>query len=107
LVKVIFVQPNGDRSELQVPSGTTGMEAARARGIEGIVAECGGSAACATCHVYVDTAFLPKLAPPEAQEAQMLDCTASERKPNSRLSCQIPLTEDVDGIILNIPPAQL
>jgi len=107
MVKVNFVQPDGTRSEVEAPVGYSGMQAAQQNGVPGIVAECGGSACCATCHVYVSDEDLPRLPPVSVQEDQMLDCTASERQPNSRLSCQITLTEALDGLTLRIPETQL
>ncbi len=105
-VKVAFIQADGIRVETMVESGTTGMQAARQSDVIGIEAECGGSAACATCHVYVDTSFLSKLAALEMQEDQILEFTACERRLNSRLSCQIPLTTELDGIVFTIPDRQ-
>jgi ferredoxin len=73
----------------------------------GIVAECGGSAMCGTCHVYVDPAWLDKLPAPLPNELEMLECTAAERLPESRLSCQIKLTPGLDGLVVRIPDRQL
>ena len=72
-----------------MPVGTTVMENAIKNGIDGIVAECGGAMLCATCHVYVDPAFVDLLDPIDEEQDEMLGATAAERKPNSRLSCQI------------------
>ena len=74
--------------------------------IDGIVAECGGSRMCATCHVYVDEAFLDRLPEMTADEDEMLNAAASERKPNSRLSCQIVLSAEIDGLVVRIPDRQ-
>ena len=74
--------------------------------IDGIVAECGGACQCGTCHVYVDEMFLPRLNPIEENEDEMLNTTFSPRRPNSRLSCQIPVTKDLDGLIVRTPEAQ-
>lgn len=82
------------------------MQAALNAGIEGIVAECGGSAMCATCHVYVSEEWLDRLPRPLANENEMLECTASERLPTSRLSCQLKLSAALSGIVLQIPPSQ-
>jgi ferredoxin, 2Fe-2S len=78
-----------------------------AAGLPGIVAECGGSAMCATCHVYVDEAWVDRLPAPLANELELLDCTAAERLPNSRLSCQIRLEGALDGLVLRLPVTQL
>jgi ferredoxin, 2Fe-2S len=107
VVKVVFIQPDQVRVELEVQPGTSGMEAARFNNVQGIEAQCGGSAACATCHVYVDETYLAKLPPIKTQEHEILDCTAAERRANSRLSCQIPLTEKLDGIVFIIPDRQI
>ncbi len=82
------------------------MRTALSHGIDEIVAECGGNAVCATCHVYVDEAWLPKLAAVAADEDDLLDGTATERLPNSRLSCQIKITPALDGLVLRLPERQ-
>ena len=69
-------------------------------------AECGGSAMCATCHVYVDPVWADRLPAPQANELELLDCTATERLPTSRLSCQIKLTAALQGLVLRIPERQ-
>jgi 2Fe-2S ferredoxin len=82
------------------------MEGAVQNGVDGILAECGGSCMCATCHVYVDEAWLPRLNPIEEEEEEMLGSTAAKRKANSRLSCQIRVTAELDGLVVNLPPKQ-
>jgi len=74
--------------------------------VRGIVGECGGSAMCATCHVYVDAAWLPRLSPPLSNELEMLECTTSERLPEGRLSCQIKMHAALDGLVLRMPASQ-
>ena len=86
--------------------GDSVMQTATGAGVPGIVAECGGSAMCATCHVYVDEAWADRLPPPLATELEMLECTAAERLPNSRLSCQIKLSAALDGLVVRIPERQ-
>ncbi len=103
----IFIAHDGTLRSLEVPTGTSAMQAAVANGITGIVAECGGSQMCATCHVYVDAAWLPKLAPMQAPEDAMLDSAASERKANSRLSCQILMSAELDGLVVHLPERQV
>jgi len=76
-------------------------------GIDGIVAECGGACMCATCHVYVDPAFLEKLSPIGEEQEEMLGVTAAERKPNSRLSCQIEMKPILEGLIVRMPERQV
>ncbi|MEO0975068.1 MAG: 2Fe-2S iron-sulfur cluster-binding protein, partial [Pseudomonadota bacterium] len=82
------------------------MEAAIDNGVEGIEAVCGGGLSCATCHVYVDEAWVAKLSPIETGEEQMLGTTAAPRKANSRLSCQLDVSDDLDGLVLHLPPFQ-
>jgi len=96
----------GATRDVDVPIGSSVMEGAVNNGIDGIVAECGGACMCATCHVYVDEAWLPKLQPIAEDEQEMLNNTFSPRKPNSRLSCQIQVTEELDGLTVTTPPAQ-
>lgn len=107
MVKITYIEPDGRDVELQVPEGWSLMEGAFQNGVDGIEAECGGSCSCATCHVYIDEAFLDRLEPVQPNEDEMLECTASERKPNSRLSCQIEINKSLDGIIVHIPPTQI
>jgi ferredoxin, 2Fe-2S len=87
-------------------AGQSLMQAAVAADIDGIAADCGGCLNCATCHVYVEEAWLPKLLPPTPQENAMLDLTAAERRPNSRLSCQIRLMPELDGLRVALPDTQ-
>lgn len=103
---VTYIHPDNTRTVLDVANGTTLMHAAVANGIDGIVAECGGSAMCATCHVYVDTQWLDRLPPVNAVEDEMLDSVADERKENSRLSCQLTVTSELDGLSVTLPNAQ-
>jgi 2Fe-2S ferredoxin len=104
--KVIYVSPDGARKEVDVPVGTTVMAAALKNGIDGIVAECGGVCMCSTCHVFVDENFLGKLPPADDTEEAVLEIAAIERQPNSRLSCQIKVTEDLEGLIVRLPEKQ-
>lgn len=102
--KVTYRQQDGSEQTIDVPVGWSLMEAAIQNNIAGIVAECGGGCACATCHVYVvDGAGLPPIAD---MEGDMLECTAAERQANSRLSCQIKMTVDMDGLVVLIPARQ-
>ena len=104
--KVTYVQPNGEPKTVDVAAGTTAMEAAVDNDVAGIVAECGGACSCATCHVYVDPAWLDKLPRPDAQEDGMLDCVL-DRRANSRLSCQIVLKNELDGLVVRVADAQI
>jgi 2Fe-2S ferredoxin len=103
---VIYISSAGATREVAVPTGNSVMEGAVNNNVEGIVAECGGACMCATCHVYVDEAFLDKLEPIAEDEEEMLNNTFSPRQPNSRLGCQIPVTEALDGLTVTTPPAQ-
>ncbi|MEO0575636.1 MAG: 2Fe-2S iron-sulfur cluster-binding protein [Pseudomonadota bacterium] len=98
---VVFVSESGDRKEVTVETGYTVMEAAVNNGIDGIVAECGGACACATCHSYIDPAWVDKLSEMDDMEDSMLDA-AYERKDNSRLTCQIELTDAMDGLVVHV-----
>jgi ferredoxin, 2Fe-2S len=104
--KVTYIRSGGRSEVLDVPLGTSIMQAATSNDIDGIVAECGGSCMCATCHVYVDNSWLSKTPPMNPAENEMLDSTASPRRPNSRLSCQLKMTPEMDGIVVYIPEAQ-
>lgn len=103
--KVVFVQPDGVRRQIDAPTGITLMEAARQNGVVGVIAQCGGACACATCHVYVDPSWLGKLDPPEDMEQGMLE-TAWEPRDNSRLSCQVHITPKLDGLEVAVPQRQ-
>jgi 2Fe-2S ferredoxin len=104
--KVTYIQPDGTTAEVEAPAGASVMEAAIDNDIDGIVAECGGACSCATCHVYVDPAWVQKLTPPDPQEDGMLDCVL-DRQPNSRLSCQIEVREELDGLVVRVPETQI
>lgn len=104
---ITYVQTDGTKKDIEVPAGKRIMQAAVGAGIDGIVAECGGQAMCATCHVYVDSSWLDKLSPVSDDEDEMLEDTTSVRTAESRLSCQIPVTDDLDGIIVRLPETQI
>jgi ferredoxin, 2Fe-2S len=103
--KIVFIGPGGGRREIDAPLGITLMEAARQHGVQGVVAQCGGACACATCHVYIDPSWLARLEPREDMEEGMLE-TAWEPRDNSRLSCQIHITADLDGLEVTVPRRQ-
>lgn len=104
--KITYIENSGTSVEVDLPSGATLMEGAVQNDIKGIVAQCGGSCMCATCHVYIDEAFLDKLPEMEEEEDEMLEGTTAERKPTSRLGCQVRVTTDMEGLIVNIPAKQ-
>jgi len=101
--KIIFIEPDGSRRDLEVPVGTSLMQAAVQNGVEGIVGECGGSCMCATCHVLVDEADLARLPPKSDSEDEMLEFSVGERHPGSRLGCQITVTAELDGLTMRVP----
>lgn len=103
---ITFVQADGSEQGFEAPEGVTLMQAATGYGVPGILAECGGSVGCGTCHVYVDPAWVDRLAPPQPDEHQMLEYTACERLPNSRLACCIPLTAALQGLVVRVPEYQ-
>ena len=102
---VIYIKHDGSSNEIEVPAGTSVMQAAVDNMIDGIVGECGGSCSCATCHCYVDEAWVGKIPPPDGMEKDMLECVL-EPQSNSRLSCQINVTDDLDGLIIRLPESQ-
>jgi 2Fe-2S ferredoxin len=103
--KITFRESNGTERTVEAEVGSTVMETAIRHGIPGIVAECGGACACATCHVYVDDAFAAVVGKPEVMEEDMLDF-AYDVRPNSRLSCQIRVRDAIDGLIVTTPEKQ-
>jgi 2Fe-2S ferredoxin len=105
-IAVTYISSAGETRKVDVPVGDSVMEGAIKNGVDGIVAECGGACQCATCHVYVEEAFLSRLKPIQENEEEMLGNTASERRPNSRLSCQIEVSEELEGLIVHTPPTQ-
>lgn len=105
MVKVKYVQPDGSSQTLELAVGTSVMHGAVAEGMKGIDAECGGACACATCHVKVDPQWLPIVGPPNQIEAEMLEMVPDVDE-RSRLSCQILLTPELDGLVVNLPSAQ-
>lgn len=104
--KVIYVSAAGVSTEVDAPVGTTVMAAALKNGVEGILAECGGVCMCSTCHVFVDDKFLNKIPPAQDTEEAVLEIAAIERRLNSRLSCQIKVTRELDGLIVHMPEKQ-
>lgn len=107
LATIIYVNPQGERQEVDVPDGENVMRAALYNDVDGIVGECGGGLSCATCHVYVDEEWRGKLGgPANSAENELLDQAASEVRPSSRLSCQIQMTSDLDGLVVHLPEQQ-
>ena len=104
--KITYISHTGESQTIDVPAGYSVMEGAVRNGIDGIVAEYGGACMCATCHVYVDEAWLPKLDAIGEEQEEMLGATAAERKSNSRLSCQIEVRPAFDGLVVRMPERQ-
>jgi 2Fe-2S ferredoxin len=105
MVKITYIDSDGASRTVEAQTGATVMETAIKNGVPGIEAECGGACACATCHVYVDEAWREKVGPPSAMEEDMLDFGYDVR-PNSRLSCQIKVREELDGLVVRTPERQ-
>lgn len=103
---IIFVHPDGTKQDVAVTAGKRIMQSAIANDIDGIVGECGGQVMCATCHVYLDQAWADRVPPITEEEDEMLEGTASTRTSESRLSCQIPVTDELDGIVVRLPAEQ-
>ncbi|NWB11417.1 2Fe-2S iron-sulfur cluster binding domain-containing protein [Pseudomonas sp. D5002] len=100
-----FIEHNGTEHRVNGSIGQSVMQAAAFASVPGIPADCGGACSCATCHAYVDEAWLAKVAQPESMETDMLEY-AFERQDNSRLSCQLIISEDMDGMVLRLPSSQ-
>ncbi len=103
---ISFVEPSGASHAVSVDAGENIMRGAINNGIEGIVGECGGGLACATCHCYVDQEWLARTGEPSQAERDMLECASAEVRPNSRLSCQIVVTDALDGLVIHLPASQ-
>ena len=105
--QVTYVQFDGTTQTVDVPVGENVMRGALYNGIDGIAGECGGAPSCATCHCYVDDAWLAKVGGPVNEaEAELLEAAASEVRASSRLSCQIVMDEALDGLVVHLPEAQ-
>jgi 2Fe-2S ferredoxin len=105
--RITYVQPDGMEISINVDAGKSVMQGALENAIHGIVAECGGELACATCHCYVADEWIRTVGPAGAMEEEMLDCAASAKKAGSRLSCQIAATDMLDGLVVHLPAAQI
>ena len=103
--KIIYIEFSGKEHHIEMPVGYSIMEGAVKNSVPGIDADCGGSCACATCHVYVDEKFIDKLPKPQESEQDMIDFVANPKN-NSRLSCQLMITDELDGIVVRMPEKQ-
>jgi ferredoxin, 2Fe-2S len=104
--KVIYVGDDGQEFAVDVAVGESVMAAAVKNGVPGIVGECGGNASCATCHVWVREEFAAAVGLPGDMEEDLLDLAVSERRDGSRLSCQLSVSPDLDGLTVDVPPVQ-
>src|SRR4051812_48625030 len=104
--KITYTDQEGATRTIEAEIGASVMETAINNDIPGILATCGGSCSCATCHVYVDEDWFDRLPPPALEESDMLD-PPNDLNPNSRLSCQIKVTEEIDGLKVTTPPRQI
>ena len=105
--KITYIEHGGTKHEVDVPVGLTVMGGARDNSIPGIEADCGGACACSTCHVYVDEAWVERLPPKDPMEEDMLDCAYEPDPAKSRLTCQLKVTEDLDGLVVQMPEKQI
>lgn len=102
-----FIHPDGRSEQCEARTGESAMLVATRHGIAEIVGECGGNAMCATCHVYVDDSWIDRLPAMSDDEDALLDGAAAERLKSSRLSCQIKMAPDLDGLVLRLPERQV
>jgi 2Fe-2S ferredoxin len=105
MAKIKFIEFNGTEHENEVSAGTSIMQAALDENVRGIIGDCGGSCSCATCHIYVDESWLSKLGEKSEMEEILLE-EVCDPQDNSRLSCQIIVSDDLDGLVLRIPEKQ-
>jgi len=105
MTQVTFIDPAGTEHQVEIENGTSLMQGAMDNGIDGIIAECGGACSCATCHCYVDEAWVAKVGEPSDIEKDMLECVL-DPQPNSRLSCQIIIDDSLAGLVVTVPETQ-
>ena len=107
MAKITYIEHNGTEHLIEVANGLTVMEGARDNNVPGIEADCGGACACSTCHVYVDAAWADKLPTKDDMESDMLDFAWQPDTIRSRLTCQIKVTDELDGLVVNLPEKQI
>ena len=107
MAKITYVAFGGKRHEVEVQNGLTVMEGARDNGIPGIEADCGGACACSTCHVYVAPEWVDRLPAKDPMEEDMLDFAWQPDPARSRLTCQLKVTDALDGLVVNLPEKQI
>ena len=103
--KITFIEHNGTVHNVQADENRSVMQAATDNLVPGILADCGGNCACATCHVYIDESWRSRLTPPSKEEREMIECALHVQE-NSRLSCQVHVTAAVDGLVVRLPESQ-
>jgi 2Fe-2S ferredoxin len=106
MIRILFIQPDGREQAAEASPGQSVMQAAIGAMVPGIVADCGGACACATCHGYVDEAWVGRVPPQSSDEAEMVDAGCLDVQANSRLTCQIKVTPEMDGLVIRLPPVQ-
>lgn len=106
MAKITYVEFGGNERVLDITSGRSVMQGAIENNVRGIIAECGGACSCATCHVYVDDAWIERLDKKTQSEEMLLDAVC-DLQPNSRLSCQINVNEQLNGLVVRLPPKQV
>jgi len=106
MARIEYIETGGVKHVLDLEPGLSVMQGAVGNGVRGIIGECGGAASCATCHVYVDPAWVSKVGEKSATEEALLG-EVCDPKPNSRLSCQIVITQDLDGLVVRLPTKQV
>ena len=106
MTRIIFGMPSGEQKVCEAEPGKSVMQVAVSNLVDGIIADCGGYATCATCHVYVDEQWMDKLPPAAPDEVDMLE-VAEDPLPNSRLACQIQVEADHDGLLVHVPPSSV
>lgn len=107
MAKITYIEHNGTEHLVEVPNGLTVMEGARDNNIPGIEADCGGACACSTCHVYVHPDWVAKLPPIDPMEEDMLEFAYQPDTTRSRLTCQIKVTDAIDGLVVQMPEKQI
>jgi len=106
-MKITFIAADGSETLVDAAEGESVMQAAVQNDVDGIIGECGGSMMCATCHCYVDDGWTEAVGGQQDGESDLLDCAASEVRPSSRLSCQIRMRAELDGVVIHLPESQL
>ncbi|UFM67213.1 2Fe-2S iron-sulfur cluster-binding protein (plasmid) [Paracoccus sp. MA] len=106
-MKITFIAADGSETRVDAAEGDSVMQAAVQNDVDGIIGECGGSMMCATCHCYVDDGWTEAVGGQQDGESDLLDCAASEVRASSRLSCQIRMRAELDGVVIHLPESQL